>query len=86
MTVDVFITTYNEPVDLVLRTAAAAKRIRYPHRTWILDDGARPELAAAAAELGVDYMTRSASWTNKPRHAKPAISSTPCCTPTASSC
>lgn len=70
MTVDVFITTYNEPVDLVLRTAAAAKRIRYPHRTWILDDGARPELAAAAAELGVDYMTRSASWTNKPRHAK----------------
>ncbi|MCT7292787.1 MULTISPECIES: glycosyltransferase [Rhodococcus] len=70
MTVDVFITTYNEPVDLVLRTAAAAKRIRYPHRTWILDDGSRPELAAAAAELGVDYMTRAASWTNKPRHAK----------------
>lgn len=70
MSVDIFITTYNEPVDLVLRTAAAAQRIRYPHRTWILDDGSRPELAAAAAELGVDYMTRSASWTNKPRHAK----------------
>ena len=70
LTVDVFITTYNEPIDLVLRTAEAARRIRYPHRTWILDDGARPELEAAAGELGVDYLTRAASWTNKPRHAK----------------
>ena len=70
LSVDVFITTYNEPIDLVVRTAAAAKDIRYPHRTWILDDGARPELAAAAADLGVDYLTRAPSWTGKPRHAK----------------
>ncbi len=70
LTVDVFITTYNEPVDLVTRTAEAAARIRYPHETWILDDGERPELQSAAAELGVRYMTRAASWTNKPRHAK----------------
>nr|WP_156665507.1 glycosyltransferase family 2 protein [Rhodococcus phenolicus] len=70
LTVDVFITTYNEPMDLVLNTAAAAQRIRYPHTTWILDDGDRPELASAAAELGVRYLTRSASWTNRPRHAK----------------
>ncbi|MGW5147300.1 glycosyltransferase [Rhodococcus koreensis] len=70
LTVDVFITTYNEPEDLVLATAAAAQRIRYPHTTWILDDGDRPELARAADELGVRYMTRAASWTNKPRHAK----------------
>lgn len=70
LTVDVFVTTYNEPVDLVTRTAEAAARIRYPHETWILDDGERPELQSAAAELGVRYMTRAASWTNKPRHAK----------------
>lgn len=70
LTVDVFITTYNEPVDLVIETAEAAARIRYPHETWILDDGERPELERAAAELGVRYMTRAASWTNKPRHAK----------------
>ncbi|RZL84403.1 MAG: glycosyltransferase [Rhodococcus sp. (in: high G+C Gram-positive bacteria)] len=70
LTVDVFITTYNEPEDLVLATAAAAHRIRYPHTTWILDDGDRPELSRAADELGVRYMTRAASWTNKPRHAK----------------
>ncbi|EFV90920.1 cellulose synthase catalytic subunit [Dietzia cinnamea P4] len=70
LTVDVFITTYNEPIDLVLRTADAAQRIRYTHRTWILDDGARPELAAAARERGIDYLTRTDSWAGKPRHAK----------------
>ena len=69
-TVDVLITTYNEPLDMVLATARAAKRIAYPHETWILDDGARPELEAAAAEIGVGYVRRSSDWEGKPRHAK----------------
>lgn len=69
-TVDVFITTYNEPVDLVLRTAAAAQQIRHPHETWILDDGDRPELREEAARLGVSYLTRGKEWEGKPRHAK----------------
>lgn len=69
-TVDVLITTYNEPVDMVMQTAEAAVAIRYPHRTWILDDGDRGELATAAATAGVGYITRSASWSDKPRHAK----------------
>ncbi len=69
-TVDVLITTYNEPVELVLATARAARRIAYPHETWILDDGARPEMEAAAREAGVGYITRSGHWAGKPRHAK----------------
>lgn len=69
-TVDVFITTYDEPIELVMATARAAKRIAYPHSTWILDDGSRPELAAEAREAGVGYLTRSEDWTGKPRHAK----------------
>ena len=69
-TVDVFITTYNEPVAMVVATARAATAIRYPHETWILDDGDRPEMRAAAAELGIGYITRSESWKNRPRHAK----------------
>lgn len=69
-TVDVFITTYNEDVDLVMSTARAAKDIRFPHRTYILDDGARAEMARAAEELGVGYITRSPDWRNKPLHAK----------------
>ncbi|MHA7280282.1 glycosyltransferase [Arthrobacter sp. MDT2-2] len=70
LTVDVFITTYNEPLDMVMDTALAAQRIRYPHSTWILDDGARNELRALAEQHGIGYLTRSAEWANRPRHAK----------------
>ncbi|WP_446740381.1 glycosyltransferase family 2 protein [Nesterenkonia sp. YGD6] len=69
-TVDVFITTYNEPVAMVMATARAAKNIAYPHETFVLDDGDRPEMAAAARAEGLGYITRSADWTDKPRHAK----------------
>ena len=70
LTVDVFITTYNEPIDLVMRTALAAREIRYPHRTWILDDGNRPEMREAAEAEGIGVITRSADWVGMPRHAK----------------
>lgn len=69
-TVDVFITTYNEPIDLVMKTALAARAITYPHTTWILDDGDRAELAEAAHAARVGYLTRSSNWLDKPRHAK----------------
>ncbi|MFI7493994.1 glycosyltransferase family 2 protein [Kocuria sp. M4R2S49] len=69
-TVDVFVTTYDEPLDLVMGTALAAQSIRHPHSTWILDDGARPELEALAAEHGLGYLTRSPDWADRPRHAK----------------
>lgn len=69
-TVDVFITTYNEPVEMVMTTARAARDITFPHTTWVLDDGDRPDLAAAARDLGVGYLTRSADWADRPRHAK----------------
>nr|WP_247828346.1 glycosyltransferase family 2 protein [Arthrobacter antioxidans] len=70
LTVDVFITTYNEPLDLVLTTARAAKAIRYPHQTWILDDGNRADVRAAAEAEGIGWITRSADWKDMPRHAK----------------
>lgn len=58
MSVDVFIPTYNEPVEIVRRTLLAARNIDYPHATWLLDDGNRPEMAALAAQLGVRYVAR----------------------------
>ncbi|WP_328821727.1 glycosyltransferase [Nesterenkonia haasae] len=69
-TVDVLITTYNEPIEMVMKTAQAAQRITYPHKTWILDDGDRSEMAAAAQSAGLGYITRSQDWLDKPRHAK----------------
>lgn len=56
--VDVFITTYGEPVETIRRTAIAARDIRGEHWTWILDDGRSPEVAAMADEIGVGYLTR----------------------------
>ncbi|MCC6313133.1 MAG: hypothetical protein IT337_03910, partial [Thermomicrobiales bacterium] len=41
-TVDVLITCYNEPVEVVRATVRAAMAIRHPHRTFVLDDGASP--------------------------------------------
>ena len=70
ITVDVFITTLNEPIDLVLNTALTAVAIRYPHKTWILDDGARADLRVEAESLGIGYITRSDDWENRPLHAK----------------
>jgi len=56
--VDVFIPTYNESVELVRKTLLAAIAMDYPHRTWLLDDGRRPEMQALAEELGCDYLAR----------------------------
>jgi cellulose synthase (UDP-forming) len=69
-TVDVFITCYNEPVELVRETVRAARAIRWPHETHVLDDGASPEMEAMAREEGVGYITRSDDWKDRPRHAK----------------
>jgi cellulose synthase (UDP-forming) len=57
-TVDVFIPTINEPETLVRQTLLAAIHMDYPHETWLLDDGKRPEMARLARELGVHYLAR----------------------------
>lgn len=60
--IDVFITTYDEAVDLVRATVEAALRLEIPPgvlvRTWLCDDGRRPEMADLARELGVTVLTR----------------------------
>jgi cellulose synthase (UDP-forming) len=58
-TIDVFICTYNESLDLVRQTIRRAMAMDLPHRTWLLDDGRRPEARRLAEELGCRYLTRS---------------------------
>jgi cellulose synthase (UDP-forming) len=48
-------------VGLLRKTVLAAREIRLPHRTWVLDDGQRAEVRALCEELGVDYLTRSSN-------------------------
>ncbi|HSF48336.1 MAG TPA: glycosyltransferase family 2 protein [Burkholderiales bacterium] len=59
LSVDVFIPTLNEPIEIVRRTALAATHMNYPHRTWLLDDGNRPAMRKLARELGCRYLARA---------------------------
>jgi cellulose synthase (UDP-forming) len=58
LAVDVFVTTLNEDMRVVRRTLVAATRIHYPHTTWLLDDGDRPEFRELASGLGCRYLAR----------------------------
>ena len=59
-TVDVFIPTYNEPVEVVAATVAAAARLRGAQvRVALLDDGNRDAMKALAARLRVGYVRRT---------------------------
>lgn len=53
-TVDVFITCYNEPADMVKQTAQAALAMDYPAeklRVYVLDDGNSPAMRAMTEQL-----------------------------------
>jgi cellulose synthase (UDP-forming) len=56
--VDVFVPVYDESVDLVEDALHAALAMRYPHRTYLLDDARDPRFAEVATRLGVGYLTR----------------------------
>ncbi len=57
--VDVFIATYNEPVSILRETVVCAVSMNYPHKTYILDDGNRPEVRELARQFGCGYIGRS---------------------------
>jgi cellulose synthase/poly-beta-1,6-N-acetylglucosamine synthase-like glycosyltransferase/thioredoxin-like negative regulator of GroEL len=56
--VDVFVPTFNEDPALLRATLEACVRMDYPHKTYVLDDGRRPEVEALARELGINYISR----------------------------
>jgi hypothetical protein len=56
--VDVYICTYDEAPSVLEATLAGCALMNYPHRTWLLDDGARPEIADLARQWGASYMAR----------------------------
>ena len=56
--VDVYVPTYNEDLDVLEATLTGCNTLRYPHTTYVLDDGRRLEVAALAARLGCHYLTR----------------------------
>ena len=58
--VDVFIPTYNEEIDVLEKTIYGAKHLDYPDfKVWVLDDGSRDWLKKFCKETGVGYITRT---------------------------
>jgi cellulose synthase (UDP-forming) len=57
-TVDVYVCTYDEPGEVVAATLAGCRALTYPHTTWLLDDGRRPEMEELAELAGARYLTR----------------------------
>lgn len=60
-TVDVFIPTYNEPLEIVRLTAIAAHLIDWPKdklRVHVLDDGRRESFRTFCEEVGIGYIVR----------------------------
>jgi cellulose synthase (UDP-forming) len=67
-TVDVFIPTYNEPLEVVRPTVLAAQALDWPAdklRIHLLDDGCRAEFREMAARARVNYIVR-----DEHKHAK----------------
>lgn len=57
--VAVLVPTINEPVGMLRQTLLGAIRMDYPHQTWLLDDGRRPQMRRLAREIGCNYLTRT---------------------------
>ena len=58
--VDVFIPTYNEDIDVLEKTIYGAKHLDYPNfKVWVLDDGSREWLKKFCEEAGAGYITRT---------------------------
>ena len=57
--VDVYIPTYNEPMDVLEKTITGALCLEYPNfQVWVLDDGRRPWLKEFCRDKGAGYLTR----------------------------
>lgn len=57
--VDVFVTAFHEPPELVRQALTAALALRGSARVWLLDDGSDGELHQLANQLGCGYLART---------------------------
>jgi len=61
-TVDIFIATYNEPLNVLRKVVASCTYLKYPKelvQIYICDDGKREEIKELAKEFQVHYLTRT---------------------------
>jgi cellulose synthase (UDP-forming) len=56
--VDVFVPTYDESREVVEATLAGCAALRYPHETFLLDDGRRLDMKTLAEKWGAHWICR----------------------------
>ena len=76
LSVDIFIPTYNENIEILEATMVGCRKIKYPHRTYILDDGKREEVKQLATLLGCVYLSRPTNEHAKAGNINYALSKT----------
>ncbi len=75
--VDVFICTYDEPMEIVERSILAALALDYANKTvWVLDDTRREPLRAFCDEVGARHLTRPDNKGAKAGNLNNALSAT----------
>jgi cellulose synthase (UDP-forming) len=78
-TVDLFIPTYNEPLDVVKQTVFSALSVDWPEgklKVFVLDDGRRAEFRQFCEDLGVGYRVRDNNHHAKAGNINAALSTT----------
>lgn len=78
-TVDLYVPTYNEPLDIIRLTVLAAKAIDWPRdklNIYVLDDGRREEFRLFCQQVGVGYITRDNNHHAKAGNLNNALSQT----------
>ena len=67
--VDIFISTYNEPPELLYKTINGCRHMDYPDKSkvhiYLCDDGHRDEMGVLAKKMGVTHLVRDTH-----KHAK----------------
>jgi cellulose synthase (UDP-forming) len=58
VSIDVLVCTYDEPEEVVEATLAGCAALRYPHQTYLLDDGRRDSMQQLAQRWGAVWVTR----------------------------
>ena len=57
--VDVFLPTYNEPLEIIEKTLRAVVNMNYPHKTYLIDDGNNYLHKMLAERYNAIYLTRN---------------------------
>jgi cellulose synthase (UDP-forming) len=75
--VDVFIPTFNESIEVLEKTITGALCLDYPNfKIWVLDDGRRAWLLELCKSKGIGYLTRSNNAHAKAGNINHALSKT----------